>query len=79
MEKFHIDLMLFLIDSAANHIEELDLKPLRNVFEIEDYLAFAQENLNAKITEETLSGSDTIVPRNRIPLDRMRGKTGKRF
>ena len=28
MEKFHIDLMLFLIDSAANHIEELDLKQL---------------------------------------------------
>jgi len=74
LEKIGIEMFLFCVDSASNHIKEMDLKPLKNVLEVQEYYDDAKNNYNAKITEERLSGSDKIVPRRRVPLDRMRSK-----
>lgn len=79
VDKIGIEMFLFCVDSASNHIKEMDLKRLKSPLEVQDYYDDAKNNYNAKITEERLSGSDKIVPKRRVPLDRMRGKYKNRI
>lgn len=67
LKQYNIDLLLFMIDQAANHLV-YDDKSRRdyNPLNLSDYRGYAEQTLNHKRTETKLSGDDRIVPRKRV-------------
>lgn len=62
-----LDLILFMIDVAANHAHSEDMdRESFNPLKLTDWKTIAREQLNEKITENKLSGDDKIVPRKRV-------------
>jgi len=69
VRQYGLELVLYMINIAADALISNDQPPLDSVMDIQDYLRFAKEALQSRITDVKMTGDDKIVPKKRIRLD----------
>ena len=74
IEKLGIDIVLFMIDAASDIILADDLPKPASPVGIGEYEAKARESYFAKISENIVSGDDSIVSKSRVLPCGVRGK-----
>jgi len=72
-----IDIALFMIDVAANHVSSEDLRPPTTPLYIVDFVDMAHKVYNHKVTETKTMGEDKIEPKRRILSSRRRSVATK--
>lgn len=65
LKNYDLEVILYMIDIANDHITSLNLNPLNNVMDLQEYYTKAIETLMIKSTESKANGDDKIVPRKR--------------
>jgi hypothetical protein len=66
MDKYSLELVLYMIDIANDMIAANDLPPLTSIMDLQNYLRFAQNALNQRVTDVKAAGDDKIVPKARV-------------
>lgn len=66
VDKYGLDLVLFMIDVAANYISSDDLQAPNSPVGVTEYMTQAQDMLNQKLSETKAAGDDKIVYRKRV-------------
>lgn len=74
VDKYGVDLVLFMIDTTANYISSADLQTPNSPVGITEYMGQAKELLNLKLSETRAAGDDRIVYRKRVLTFRGRNK-----
>lgn len=66
--RYHVDLLLFMIDACANHRKDADEGPPLDPIVVGEYEPFGRQAMERKITENRLAGGDRVEPRRRVPV-----------
>lgn len=65
LDKYGIDLVLYMIDATAEHTDVEDIQKAKSPMDIQEYIGHARQNLTAKMSVATSSEKHAIVPRKR--------------
>jgi hypothetical protein len=68
IDKYKLEIVLYMIDMANQAILYIDLPPFTTVMNLQDYHGAAQETFNKRVTDVKIAGDDKIVPKRRMHL-----------